>query len=62
MSGGNTAIVYDKPVPRDPRSPDDAARIRGQNRRREYLHRHPSYYKSLDHEMAGKHAHLDPVY
>lgn len=47
-------VSYDKPVPRDPKSPAQVALIRVHNRRREYLQRHPSYYESLDHELAGK--------
>ena len=47
-------VSYDKPVPRDPKSPAKVAQIRVHNRRREYLQRHPSYYESLDHELAGK--------
>ncbi|VUC35266.1 unnamed protein product [Clonostachys rosea] len=37
------------------RSPSSAARIRAQNRRREYLQQHPSYYNNIEHELA------DPV-
>lgn len=44
-----------KPTPRPPRTPARAAQIRRQNRRREYLERHPSYFDSPDHELA------DPV-
>ncbi|KAG5664253.1 hypothetical protein KAF25_007987 [Fusarium avenaceum] len=45
----------DKPVPRVPKSPSRAAQIQAQNRRREYLARHPSYFENLEHELA------DPV-
>ncbi|KAG5749607.1 hypothetical protein H9Q72_004295 [Fusarium xylarioides] len=45
----------DKPVPRVPKSPSRTAQIQAQNRRREYLSRHPSYFDSLEHELA------DPV-
>ncbi|KJZ74331.1 hypothetical protein HIM_06337 [Hirsutella minnesotensis 3608] len=45
---------FDKPVPRPAKSPAQLARIQAQNRRREYLERHPSYYDDLDHELAGK--------
>ncbi|CAI6086775.1 unnamed protein product [Clonostachys chloroleuca] len=37
------------------RSPASVARIRAQNRRREYLQQHPSYYDNIEHELA------DPV-
>ncbi|KAI1820081.1 hypothetical protein F4861DRAFT_91637 [Xylaria intraflava] len=46
---------YEKPLPRPPRSPAHAAQIRVRNRRREWLSRHPSYFRSLEHELA------DPV-
>ncbi|RGP67903.1 coiled-coil protein [Fusarium longipes] len=45
----------DKPVPRGPQSPARTAQIQAQNRRREYLARHPSYFENLEHELA------DPV-
>lgn len=56
MTDGNPAeaISYDKPVPRDAKSPAKTALIQTQNRRREYLQRHPSYFESLDHELAGE--------
>lgn len=54
MTDGTPAVNYDKPVPRDPKSSARAAQVRMQNRRREYLQRHPSYFDSLDHELAGK--------
>ncbi|KAF5023654.1 hypothetical protein F66182_4274 [Fusarium sp. NRRL 66182] len=44
-----------KPVPRGPKSPARYAQIQAQNRRREYLVRHPSYFENLEHELA------DPV-
>ncbi|KAF5001247.1 hypothetical protein FGRMN_1147 [Fusarium graminum] len=44
-----------KPIPRVPKSPSRAAQIQAQNRRREYLVRHPSYFENLEHELA------DPV-
>lgn len=49
-------VDYERPVPRDPKSPSRAAQVRVQNRRREYLQRHPSYFDSLDHELAGEQA------
>ncbi|KAI0435844.1 coiled-coil domain-containing protein-domain-containing protein [Xylaria telfairii] len=46
---------YERPQPRPPKSPAHAAQIRVRNRRREWLSRHPSYFRSLEHELA------DPV-
>lgn len=43
-----------RPKPRPPRTPIQQAQIRVRNRRREYLDRHPSYFDSIEHEMAGK--------
>ncbi|KXX78847.1 Coiled-coil domain-containing protein 97 [Madurella mycetomatis] len=43
---------FSKPRPRPPKSPAHSARIRVQNRRREYLQRHPSYLQSSEHEFA----------
>ncbi|OAA53290.1 hypothetical protein ISF_08904 [Cordyceps fumosorosea ARSEF 2679] len=45
----------DKPIPRPPRSSAHAAQVQVQNRRREYLDRHPLYFDNLEHELA------DPV-
>ncbi|KAF5139095.1 hypothetical protein E5D57_002884 [Metarhizium anisopliae] len=45
--------LYDKQVPRPAKSPAKTAQIQAQNRRREYLKRHPGYFDSLDHELAG---------
>ncbi len=45
---------FAKPMPRPPRSPAHSAQIRIRNRRREYLERHPDYFKSTEHELAGK--------
>ncbi len=46
---------YEKPVPREEHaSPSWRTRIQVQNRRREYLHRHPTYFENLDHELAGQ--------
>ncbi|EXU96914.1 coiled-coil domain containing protein (DUF2052) [Metarhizium robertsii] len=47
--------LYDKQVPRPAKSPAKTAQVQAQNRRREYLERHPGYFNSLDHELA------DPV-
>ncbi|KAG6034236.1 hypothetical protein E4U41_006628 [Claviceps citrina] len=44
--------MYDKPVPRPAKTPAKAAQIRTQNRRRAYLERHPSYFDSVDRELA----------
>lgn len=49
---GNEGI-FDKQVPRPAKSPAKTAQIQAQNRRREYLERNPSYFKGLDHELAG---------
>ncbi|KAI1163929.1 coiled-coil domain-containing protein-domain-containing protein [Nemania serpens] len=46
---------YERPQPRPPKTPAHAAWIRVRNRRREWLSRHPSYFRSLEHELA------DPV-
>lgn len=50
--------IFSKPRPRPPRSPAHAAQIRAQNRRREYLRRHPSYLQSSEHEFAGEYSPL----
>ncbi|KAI0105711.1 coiled-coil domain-containing protein-domain-containing protein [Nemania sp. FL0031] len=46
---------YERPQPRPPKTPAHAAQVRVRNRRREWLSRHPSYLRSLEHELA------DPV-
>ncbi|KAI1178881.1 coiled-coil domain-containing protein-domain-containing protein [Nemania sp. FL0916] len=46
---------YERPQPRPPKTPAHAAQVRVRNRRREWLTRHPSYFRSLEHELA------DPV-
>ncbi|KAI0017878.1 hypothetical protein F4780DRAFT_781874 [Xylariomycetidae sp. FL0641] len=51
-ASGAAASAYVKPRPRPPKSPAHAAQIRVQNRRREYLERHPSYFLSAEHELA----------
>jgi hypothetical protein len=43
----------EKQVPRPPRPAAEAAEIRVQNRRREYLRRNPEYFKDPEHEFAG---------
>ncbi|ETS84889.1 hypothetical protein PFICI_02914 [Pestalotiopsis fici W106-1] len=43
---------FSKPRPRAPRSPAQAAQVRKTNRRQEFLERHPSYFDSLEHELA----------
>ncbi|KAI0975692.1 coiled-coil domain-containing protein-domain-containing protein [Xylaria arbuscula] len=43
---------YERPQPRPPRSPAHAAQVRVRNRRREWLSRNPSYFRSLEHELA----------
>ncbi|KAH8884226.1 hypothetical protein GQ53DRAFT_400484 [Thozetella sp. PMI_491] len=47
---GSPSFLNPRPRPR--KSPEQSARIRVQNRRREYLERYPDYFKSLDHELA----------
>jgi hypothetical protein len=49
----DTGEMFDKQVPRPAKSPAQTAQIQAQNRRREYLERNPSYFTSLDHELAG---------
>ncbi|KAK4674500.1 hypothetical protein QC763_121113 [Podospora pseudopauciseta] len=41
-----------RPRPRPQRSPSELARLRVQNRRREYLSRNPSYFDRPDHELS----------
>ncbi|RYP27613.1 hypothetical protein DL767_007618 [Monosporascus sp. MG133] len=53
-SSPTSGDAYAKPQPRPPRSPARSAQIRVQNRRREWLERHPEYVDSLEHELAGK--------
>ncbi|ROV94920.1 hypothetical protein VSDG_07099 [Cytospora chrysosperma] len=43
---------FSRPRPRPQRSPEQAAKIRVQNRRREYLQKNPSYFDSVEHEFA----------
>ncbi|KAI2622082.1 hypothetical protein GGS21DRAFT_373550 [Xylaria nigripes] len=47
-----SSFSYEKPLPRPPKTPAHAAQIRVRNRRREWLSRHPSYFRSLEHELA----------
>ncbi|KAI1809261.1 hypothetical protein GGS20DRAFT_325634 [Poronia punctata] len=53
-AAGDDASIssFERPQPRPPRSPAHAAQTRVRNRRREWLTRHPSYYSSLEHELA----------
>ncbi|KAJ4422405.1 hypothetical protein N0V82_002961 [Gnomoniopsis sp. IMI 355080] len=48
----STPNSFSRPRPRPPRSPSQAARIRVQNRRREYLERNPKYFTSSEQEFA----------
>ncbi|KAG5980880.1 hypothetical protein E4U43_006684, partial [Claviceps pusilla] len=48
----NHNSMYEKPVPRPAKSPAKTAQIRIQNRRREYLERHPAYFDGEDREFA----------
>ncbi|GAP89972.1 putative coiled-coil domain-containing protein [Rosellinia necatrix] len=51
-SSSSSSSPYERPQPRPPRTPAHAARVRVRNRRREWLSRHPSYVRSLEHELA----------
>ncbi|KAK7413560.1 hypothetical protein QQX98_007569 [Neonectria punicea] len=44
--------AFERPVPREPKSPGQTAQIQAQNRRREYLARNASYFDDLEHELA----------
>ncbi|KAJ0123691.1 coiled-coil domain-containing protein [Diaporthe amygdali] len=44
--------LFSRPRPRPPRSPSQAAKIRVQNRRRQYLEKNPDYLSSADNEFA----------
>lgn len=46
--------LYSRPRPRPQRSPAEAAQVRIRNRRREYLEQNPDYFRSAEHELAGK--------
>ncbi|UNI22302.1 hypothetical protein JDV02_008202 [Purpureocillium takamizusanense] len=46
------AAASETPVRRAPASPRTSERIRAQNRRREWLEQHPSYFESVEHELA----------
>ncbi|KAH8762173.1 hypothetical protein F5883DRAFT_499896 [Diaporthe sp. PMI_573] len=43
---------FSRPRPRPPRSPSQAAKIRVQNRRRQYLDNNPGYLSSADNQLA----------
>lgn len=45
---------FSRPRPRPPRSASQAAKIRVQNRRRQYLENNPGYLSSADNQLAGK--------
>ncbi|KAJ4386170.1 hypothetical protein N0V93_009063 [Gnomoniopsis smithogilvyi] len=47
-----TPNSFSRPRPRPQRSPSQAARIRVQNRRREYLEKNPKYFTSAEQEFA----------
>ncbi|KAI3327200.1 hypothetical protein HD806DRAFT_386101 [Xylariaceae sp. AK1471] len=47
-----SSLPFERPQPRPPKSPAHAAQIRVRNRRREWLSRNPSYFRSLEHELA----------
>ncbi|KAM3429117.1 hypothetical protein MY4824_008427 [Beauveria thailandica] len=44
--------LTDKPVPRLRKSASHLAQVQVQNRRRDYLQRHPSYFDNIEHELA----------
>ncbi|KAI3399518.1 hypothetical protein diail_6540 [Diaporthe ilicicola] len=44
--------LFSRPRPRPPRSPSQTAKIRVQNRRRQFLDRNPDYLSSADNELA----------
>lgn len=48
------AAVLEKQTPRSAKTAPHQTQINIQNRRREYLTRHPSYLTKVDHELAGK--------
>ncbi|PFH57976.1 hypothetical protein XA68_14318 [Ophiocordyceps unilateralis] len=52
MDARLTGPSFDKPVPLPPKTDAQKASIVIQNRRREYLNRHPSYLDIPDHELA----------
>ncbi|KOS18838.1 hypothetical protein ESCO_000077 [Escovopsis weberi] len=52
-ASSDAGSCYDKPVPRPPKTPAKLAQLQRQNRRREYVRRHPSYLAQLDHELAN---------
>lgn len=43
----------ERPVPRERKSDAHSAQVQVQNRRRDYLQRHPEYLTSVEHELAG---------
>ncbi|ROW07180.1 hypothetical protein VPNG_07340 [Cytospora leucostoma] len=43
---------FSRPRPLPARSPEQVARLRVQNRRREYLQKNPGYFDSVEHELA----------
>lgn len=49
-----TPVSFSRPRPRAPRTPEQAAKVRVQNRRREYLEKNPGYFSSAEHEFAGE--------
>ncbi|POS81356.1 coiled-coil domain-containing protein [Diaporthe helianthi] len=49
-----SADLFSRPRPRPPRSSSQAAKIRVQNRRRQYLENNPSYLSSADNQLADQ--------
>ena len=52
-NGSQGESIYEKPVPRGPKSPTRQAQIQVRNRRQEYLNSHPAYFNSVEHELAS---------
>ncbi|OAR01717.1 hypothetical protein LLEC1_03254, partial [Akanthomyces lecanii] len=46
------ADAPEKPIPRQPKSDAHSAQVQIQNRRRDYLQRHPEYLTNIEHELA----------
>ncbi|RDA88816.1 hypothetical protein CP532_5485 [Ophiocordyceps camponoti-leonardi (nom. inval.)] len=55
MDARLTSLAFEKPVPRVPKTAEQKASIKVQNRRREYLERNPSYLEDPEHELADAH-------
>ena len=53
LNGSHEESIYEKPVPRGPKSPARQAQIQVRNRRQEYLNSHPAYFDNVEHELAS---------